>query len=61
MIQAVSILGERYHYGYAHYWPKLWPDMAAMQNKDNAGFAHYPGWSMELLLRFFIPSLRMNT
>ena len=30
-------------------WSKRWPDMAAMQNKDANGIAHYPGWSMEVL------------
>ena len=30
-------------------WSKRWPDMAAMQNKDASGVAHYPGWSMEVL------------
>jgi kynurenine formamidase len=30
-------------------WSKRWPDMAAMQNKDAAGVAHYPGWSQEVL------------
>jgi kynurenine formamidase len=30
-------------------WSKRWPDMAAMQNKDANGTAHYPGWSMEVL------------
>ncbi|MGE5483544.1 MAG: cyclase family protein [Ignavibacteriales bacterium] len=30
-------------------WSKRWPDMAAMQNKDHDGVAHYPGWSMEVL------------
>jgi kynurenine formamidase len=30
-------------------WSKRWPDMAAMQNKDSSGVAHYPGWSMEVL------------
>jgi len=30
-------------------WSKRWPDMAAMQNKDAAGIAHYPGWSQEVL------------
>lgn len=30
-------------------WSKRWPDMAAMQNKDANGVAHYPGWSMETL------------
>jgi kynurenine formamidase len=30
-------------------WGKKWPDDAAMQNKDKAGVAHYPGWSKEVL------------
>ena len=30
-------------------WSKRWPDMKAMQNKDDRGIAHYPGWSMEVL------------
>jgi kynurenine formamidase len=30
-------------------WSKRWPDMAAMQNKDANGVAHYPGWSMDVL------------
>jgi kynurenine formamidase len=30
-------------------WSKRWPDMAAMQNKDAQGVAHYPGWSMDVL------------
>ena len=30
-------------------WSKRWPDMDAMQNKDAAGIAHYPGWSLEVL------------
>lgn len=30
-------------------WSKRWPDDAAMQNRDAAGVAHYPGWSMEVL------------
>ncbi len=30
-------------------WSKRWPDVAAMQNKDANGIAHYPGWSMEVL------------
>ena len=30
-------------------WSKRWPDAAAMANKDNAGVAHYPGWSKEAL------------
>jgi kynurenine formamidase len=30
-------------------WSKRWPDDAAMQNRDAAGHAHYPGWSKEVL------------
>ena len=30
-------------------WSKRWPDDAAMQNRDAAGVAHYPGWSKEVL------------
>ncbi|OLN24414.1 Metal-dependent hydrolase/cyclase [Desulfovibrio sp. DV] len=30
-------------------WSSRWPDQAAMQNKDKAGVAHYPGWSLEVL------------
>ena len=30
-------------------WGSRWPDQAAMQNKDAAGVAHYPGWSLEVL------------
>jgi kynurenine formamidase len=30
-------------------WSDRWPDMAAMQNKDADGIAHYPGWSQEVL------------
>jgi len=30
-------------------WSKRWPDMAAMQNKDANGIAHYPGWSLDVL------------
>ncbi|HML61170.1 cyclase family protein [Solidesulfovibrio sp.] len=30
-------------------WSKRWPSMDAMQNRDAAGVAHYPGWSMEVL------------
>lgn len=30
-------------------WCRRWPDMEAMQNKDTAGIAHYPGWSLEVL------------
>lgn len=30
-------------------WSKRWPNMNAMQNKDAAGVAHYPGWRLEVL------------
>jgi kynurenine formamidase len=30
-------------------WSKRWPDMAKMQNKDDKGVAHYPGWSLAAL------------
>lgn len=30
-------------------WSKRWPDHAAMQNVDDEGIAHYPGWSREVL------------
>ncbi len=30
-------------------WSKRWPDGAAMENKDAAGVAHYPGWGKEAL------------
>jgi kynurenine formamidase len=30
-------------------WSKRWPNDAAMQNRDAAGVAHYPGWSKEVL------------
>jgi kynurenine formamidase len=30
-------------------WAKRWPDDAGMQNRDSAGVAHYPGWSMPVL------------
>jgi kynurenine formamidase len=30
-------------------WSKRWPDQAALENKDNAGISHYPGWSMPVL------------
>ena len=30
-------------------WSKRWPDDAAMQNRDKAGVAHYPGWSKDVL------------
>jgi kynurenine formamidase len=30
-------------------WSRRWPNDADMQNKDAAGVAHYPGWSMAVL------------
>jgi len=30
-------------------WSKRWPNDATMQNRDAAGVAHYPGWSMPVL------------
>lgn len=30
-------------------WSKRWPDDVAMQNRDKAGVAHYPGWSLPVL------------
>ncbi|HTI68936.1 MAG TPA: cyclase family protein [Candidatus Limnocylindria bacterium] len=30
-------------------WSKRWPDAARMENKDSAGVAHYPGWSLPVL------------
>jgi kynurenine formamidase len=30
-------------------WAKRWPNDASMQNKDEKGVAHYPGWSMAVL------------
>jgi kynurenine formamidase len=30
-------------------WSKHWPDMAALQNKDQHGVCHYPGWSLPAL------------
>lgn len=30
-------------------WSKRWPDNDAMQNRDEKGVAHYPGWSREAL------------
>ena len=30
-------------------WSKRWPDSAAMANKDAAGTAHYPGWTLAAL------------
>ena len=30
-------------------WSKRWPDAKALENKDDKGVAHYPGWSKEAL------------
>ena len=34
-------------------WSKRWPNDAAMQNRDAAGVAHYPGWSKDVLKLLF--------
>ena len=34
-------------------WAKRWPNDAAMQNRDAAGVAHYPGWSKAVLKLLF--------
>src|SRR3954447_1488741 len=30
-------------------WSRRWPDGEAMQNKDGAGVAHFPGWTLPAL------------
>lgn len=30
-------------------WSKRWPNSALMENKDENGIAHYPGWGLEVL------------
>lgn len=30
-------------------WSKRWPDATRMANKDSAGVAHYPGWTLPAL------------
>jgi kynurenine formamidase len=30
-------------------WAKRWPSQTAMENKDERGVAHYPGWSLPVL------------
>lgn len=30
-------------------WSERWPDASSMNNKDAAGIAHYPGWSLPVL------------
>ncbi len=30
-------------------WSKRWPDAGKMENKDDKGVAHYPGWSLPAL------------
>lgn len=30
-------------------WSRRWPSMAAMENRDAQGVAHYPGWSLPVL------------
>ncbi len=38
---------------FASGWSSRWPFSAAMQNRDEDGVAHYPGWSVEAL-RFLV-------
>jgi len=40
-------------------WSRRWPDPVAMQNKDDNGIAHYPGWSLEVL-RFLYEDRRIT-
>jgi kynurenine formamidase len=34
-------------------WSKRWPDHAQMLNRDAAGIAHFPGWSLEVLMYLY--------
>lgn len=34
-------------------WSKRWPDQQALENKDEAGISHTPGWSVEALTFLF--------
>jgi len=34
-------------------WSKRWPDTKALENKDDKGVAHYPGWSKEALVYLY--------
>lgn len=34
-------------------WSKRWPDQARIQNLDDKGVAHYPGWSKEALVYLY--------
>ena len=34
-------------------WSKFWPDDRAMQNEDENGVKHFPGWSHEVLRYLF--------
>jgi kynurenine formamidase len=34
-------------------WSKRWPDNDAMQNKDEKGISHYPGWSLPALIYLY--------
>jgi len=34
-------------------WSERWPSAAAMQNKDEGGVSHFPGWGLELM-RFLV-------
>ncbi len=34
-------------------WSKRWPDATKMQNKDEKGIAHYPGWGLQALKHLY--------
>ena len=34
-------------------WSKKWPDSSAMENKDENGVSHYPGWTLPALKYLF--------
>ncbi len=40
-------------------WSKRWPDSGKMQNKDQEGVAHYPGWTLKAL-RFLIEKRKVT-
>jgi kynurenine formamidase len=34
-------------------WSKRWPDSVKMRNEDSKKVAHYPGWSLEVLMHLY--------
>ena len=34
-------------------WSRKWPDSSAMENKDESGVSHYPGWTLPALKYLF--------